>query len=484
MRPADWHPLTEGEDPVPGDWEMVREAAARYRRTADAIQRAKTLLGEVTNAENGWQSPAGEAFREKSTELSEDIWKAYGRYDAAANALADYWPHLQDAQEESLTLRTQAQDAQERADAATSQLGNLEDAADNDDMEDADRETNEQQQNDARSAQEGAEAELARLRTRLRTLVENKDTAAQRAADAIGEFIGGDGLTDGFWDRVGAALVVIGEWAGRIAAIAGVLALLVGWIPIIGQALAGILGTIALVATVFSLIGNIIQGKWLNVALDLIGIVTFGLGRSLGVAARAAGGGARFQAFRNVMRISTAGNRTARNAHAARVLGDSGGDLLALSRGGPSGLMGWGRATFQGIGDDVVRGISTVTSRSNWGQAFSQAGGAFRGGGLQGGIHQALGAADSAADLASLRRATDLGADVGGLGTAGGFQMANNAFGAAAGQYGLWAVDDGIATLGDWPSYAEGGGDLPESFVQEPVGAGEFTYQPAEAVAR
>ncbi|WP_326594532.1 hypothetical protein [Streptomyces sp. NBC_01803] len=195
-RPGDWHPLTEdGRDPFPGDWELVQEAAARYRRTADSIRTARELLREVTDSRDGWQSDAGEAFREQATEVSDDVWQAYGRYDAAADALAYYWPHLQDVQEESLELRRRAQQAQEELD----RLGPRVEAA-----EDEDAGTHDQLAG-LQGQVESVQSELNRLRDRLAQLIEDKDVAAQRAADAIGEFIGGDGLTDGFWDRMGAA---------------------------------------------------------------------------------------------------------------------------------------------------------------------------------------------------------------------------------------------------------------------------------------
>ncbi|MGP3971780.1 putative T7SS-secreted protein [Streptomyces sp. 6N223] len=117
-RPRDWSPLVEdGSDPIPGDWELVQEAAARYRETADAIQRAQTLLRDVTDSEEGWQSEGGDAFREKATELSDDVFQAYGRYDAVADALAEYWPDLKEAQEDSLDLRRQANALQDEIDA-------------------------------------------------------------------------------------------------------------------------------------------------------------------------------------------------------------------------------------------------------------------------------------------------------------------------------------------------------------------------------
>ncbi|WP_193317967.1 MULTISPECIES: ATP-binding protein [Streptomyces] len=503
-RPTDWQPLTsDGSDPIPGDWEMVQEAAARYRRTADAIQRAKELLEDVSDSESGWQSEAGTAFREKSTEVSDDVWKAWGRYDAAANALAGYWPELQDAQTESLTLRTEAIEVQEQINSLTGRIDGARQDADAasdseaDDAEDREEEANRQVES-LQGQLDFQEGELSRLRGRLAEIVEAKDQAAQRAADAIGDFIGGDGLKDGFWDRVGEVLdaiknvlIVIGEWAGRIAAICGVLALLVSWIPVIGQALAGILGTIALVASIFSMVGNALQGKWLNFALDLVGILTFGIGRAIGPALSSAGGAARFSAFRNVMRIST-GNRAARNAIAAGVVGD--GATLAGRAGTaftrPSGLLGWGRSAFGGLGTEMAGNLRVLGSGANWGQGFSQGiaglrnipstfaeAGALRS--FQGGAMQFFGMGEAAGDALALGRAANAGADVGGLGASGAIAGGSAAAGAASGNYGLFGVE-GVDSLWNWPGLSEG--DHP--MVGDYTAPGDFTYDESEAMVR
>ncbi|MDT0269535.1 hypothetical protein RM844_24950 [Streptomyces sp. DSM 44915] len=506
-RPADWHPLTEdGRDPIPGDWELVQEAAARYRRTADAIQRAKELLGDVTDSEDGWRSEAGTAFRERATELSDDIWKAWGRYDATANALAGYWPELEDAQTESLSLRTEAIEVQAEIDSLNGRVEgaerDAETAADSDadDAEDRAAEATRQVEN-LQGQLDYQQGELTRLRNRLAEIVEAKDQAAQRAADAIGDFIGGDGLTDGFWDRVGEVidaikdvLILIGEWAGRIAAICGVLALLVGWIPVIGQALAAVLGTIALVASVFSMVGNALQGKWLNFALDVVGILTFGLGRAVAPMLANAGGVARFQAFRNTMAaFRGTGNRAARNAMAAGVVGD--GATLAARAGTtftrPAGLLGWGRAGFGGLGTEMAQSLRVLRSGSNWGDGLSQGAAGLRGIGgavqastfprsLQAGLFQTFGMGEAASDALALGRASAAeAASSGGLGAAGLAAGGSAAGGAAAGLFGLIVVE-GVGSLWNWPGLSEGDHPL----VGEVTAPGDLSYDESEAMVR
>jgi hypothetical protein len=366
-RPNDWAPLVEdGSDPVPGDWELVKEASERYRQTADAIERARTLLQEVTDSRDGWQSEAGEAFREKATELSDDVFQAYGRYDATAEALADYWPELEYAQEESLSLRRQAINAQDAIDAATTQVEAAED-------EDSDT-------HDDLSRHEGdlelAQGELQALRDRLAEIVDDKDTAAQRAADAIGEFIGNDGLEDGFWDRMGEAfeafqdvMAFVGEIAGQIAMIAGVASLLLCWVPVLGQALAAI----ATIATAVSLLANVVNGDWHGALLDTIGLATFGVGRAVGAAARVSRAAGARSIVRSVLPavrgVGTPGQRLSmiRSATGLRQGALTGmrqaDEAAALARNSP---LGYGAHAFRNAGQDLASSLRAPFNASNW----------------------------------------------------------------------------------------------------------------------
>ncbi|WP_326598410.1 putative T7SS-secreted protein [Streptomyces sp. NBC_01803] len=495
-RPADWHPLTEdGRDPVPGDWEMVKEAAARYRRTADSIERARTLLSNTTQTSDGWEGRAGDAFREKATELSDNIFKAHGRYDATANALAGYWPALQDAQEESLELRTRAQNAQTDISSHQGQI----DGIDTDTGTDEDQEDSQRRLDQAQERLGEAQDMLNAARARLAEVVAAKDNAAQAAANAIGDFIDDDGLEDGWKDRLGTVLdvlknvlITIGEWAARVAAIAGVLALLVGWIPIIGQALAGILGAIALIASVFSLVGNILKGDWLGALIDIVGIATFGIGRAAGGLLKAAGQSTRFQAFRSLRGMSQFGNRAARTARAEGIVGNTAGRLHGLSVEAraftkPSGLLGWGREAFGG-GLDFAKNFRALRD-APWSRVLPDTGSMFRnipqnfrtagpGGALQAGAHQFFGAPGAAADALSLGRAAQNGASFSGFAGASAAQWGSGGAGAVSGMGGL-IFKDGVDSIWNWPSLSVGG-DNP--LPGDAVAAGDFSYQESEAM--
>ncbi|MDT0345346.1 AAA family ATPase [Streptomyces litchfieldiae] len=465
----------------------MQEAAARYRRTADSIQTARNLLREVTDSREGWQSDAGEAFREKANEVSDDVWRAYGRYDATANALAEYWPHLQDVQEESLDLRRQAQQVQEELDS----LGPRVEAA-----EEEDSETHEQHAA-LQGQMENARAELTRLRNRLAQLIEDKDVAAQRAADAIGEFIGGDGLTDGFWDRMGAAwdafqdfMAAVGEIAGQIAAIAGLASLVLCWVPVLGQALAAV----ATIATALSLLANAVNGDWHGVMLDSIGLLTFGIGRVAGAAARAARGPGSRAVFNTAREGLESGLDSAQRLSRLREMGVSPRAVLshfrqsqaatelaeapihAFGRSFNPGALGWGRHAFHGAGTDLA-GSFRGFNPANWSINFSLRAAANP---------TAMGSATSAsagAAAAAASRATvfEFGSWAAGTATTlvthdpegqgpGGFQL-------------TFPLPREVSFEGDMPFSSPPPEPLAMA-ISEPVMVGEFSYQESEALVQ
>jgi hypothetical protein len=109
--------------------------------------------------------------------------------------------------------------------------------------------------------------------------VVDRDQAAQAASDRISQITSNDGLNDSWWDNWGAKVVAwITDVAGLIASIAGILALLVCWIPVIGQALAGVLLVIAAVAAVIAALGNIAlaatgERSWGEAVMSIVGAV-------------------------------------------------------------------------------------------------------------------------------------------------------------------------------------------------------------------
>ena len=145
----------------------------------------------------------------------------------------------------------------------------------------------------ATTADGDAEAARGRVRAQRQVILNamgERDTAAVKAMNAI-DGAGGDGLGDSWWDDWGAK---VASWVAAvcdmISAITGLLGLLVCWIPVIGQALAGVLFAISAISGIVAAIAHValaVSGEesWmealLSVAFAALGCL--GLGAMKGV---------------------------------------------------------------------------------------------------------------------------------------------------------------------------------------------------------
>ncbi|CAL9542544.1 hypothetical protein SUDANB176_04275 [Streptomyces sp. enrichment culture] len=252
-RPRTWQPLCYS-DPVPGDPDRVASLGKKLKKTAEELERQVRNLKAIAEVDS-WDSDAGREFRKRAEGCHGKLDAARKRYATAAAALGDkvvdvgggyqdkihasakdYASDLNRAQQIADAALKEAQAAEDDKRAAGMKLVDTEDDAKRKDLEDLQKAADDT----VKAAQEKIE-EAKRIR----------DAAAKRACEAIDEVISDDALKDGFWDSL---LDDIATVTGLIATVCGILSLLVGWIPVIGQALAGILGTIALV---MSLVGFI-----------------------------------------------------------------------------------------------------------------------------------------------------------------------------------------------------------------------------------
>lgn len=132
-----------------------------------------------------------------------------------------------------------------------------------------------------------------------------RDDAADAAKGDIHNQIEDDDVKDSFWDNMSGFADVL----SNISTILGVAALLVNCIPVIGQALSAVLGTLALItgamAFVLHLGAAIDNGEgWSDVIFDGIGLATFGVGRLFSAGAKGAGLASRTMAWSKLSRMS------------------------------------------------------------------------------------------------------------------------------------------------------------------------------------
>ncbi|WP_130796385.1 hypothetical protein [Streptomyces otsuchiensis] len=298
----DWELVGESGDPVPGDPEEVAAIGRELAEMAETINRQAGEIDALVSAEN-WDSDAAKAFREESDGTSEQLRKAYARYDAAADALGsrvsnngtdpradtdtdlhytDYASELARAQRIADAALSDAVEANGEVTTASAAIDGLDDDIEDDDPELTGLES-------CLSAAQGTVTRCGQAVERAKSI---RDRAATRAVNAINDVINDKAYKDSFWDKIKGAVGEISKWAGRIAAVAGVLSLFLGWVPFLGQALVAI----TLIATVVSLAANTAlavsgDGSWIDVALDVVGLATFGVGAAALRSGRAAAHG-------------------------------------------------------------------------------------------------------------------------------------------------------------------------------------------------
>ncbi|MFG2734095.1 hypothetical protein N0X72_09625 [Streptomyces carpaticus] len=281
---GDWSLVGESSDPVPGDPEEVATLGRELRQMADAIQQQAGEIEALASVEN-WNSPTAEEFRDKADGVSDRLRKAFDRYDTAARALgtevkdygedfehSEYASELHRAQLKADRALSEAEDADQDLRNATNALDALDDDVEDDDPDKTRLEGN----------QETAENALSSARTLVETAKQIHEDAANAAAGAIREVINNDGMKDSGWDKFRYYLDKVAAVAGVLAAVIGVIALVIG-IFVTGGALLAVLGWIAFGLTAISFANNAIklangEGSWLDLTLDAIGLVTFGIG--------------------------------------------------------------------------------------------------------------------------------------------------------------------------------------------------------------
>lgn len=304
MRPADWSAAGFGSDPVPGDPDIVRRGGQSYLDIARTID--STARGLRTLDLDSTVSEAIDALGETARTVADDIAKAEARYRATGNALVTYSAALAGAQDDSLAALQRAQAAQ--GDAADAQqerrryLRLSEDAT-----EPADALRYETLADSAGTDARHASASAGAAHQDILDVARRRDRAAESARDDIENTTSGDDLNDSWWDDWGEdVLSVITDVAGTIAGIAGILALVVSWIPVIGQALAAALLLVAGIAAVINAIGNIVLAStgdrsWGEAIVSIIGAALSVIG--LGAAARVVGSAATAARINAVARL-------------------------------------------------------------------------------------------------------------------------------------------------------------------------------------
>ncbi|WP_406439262.1 hypothetical protein OHB00_29890 [Streptomyces sp. NBC_00631] len=308
---VDWQTARyDDKEFTPGDPYEVARLGKRISDTAKLIEEQAGKLRNLVDG-NGWDSDAGKAFTAKTGDTVKLLGQSHQRYAAAGAALGSsvpYEPIADQVRENWATALNHAQNrvraALKKAAAADTDSSNYQKQIDQHPSGD----DNHPDKQKLKRQKEASDGELDAAKRELRAALDYRDTQAGYAAKAIRDAIDHDGLKDPkhhWWDDWKDWVATIGHWAGAIAGVLCLLALVLSWVPILGE----VLGALALIASVVALVCDTVsaldgKGTWLDVAIDVVGVLSFGAGRVLGTtfkeAATAARGSSALREFLNL----------------------------------------------------------------------------------------------------------------------------------------------------------------------------------------
>jgi chemotaxis protein histidine kinase CheA len=246
-RNSDWSVVGMNSDPTPGDPDRVRELAEKLQAFADdasdALTKVRDLVGDDSMAQFVGQT--AEAFKDRFDKVPPNLTKLYTSYDLAAEALAKYWPKLEDAQYDADSALTDATEAKADLDAAQSLLSAaataLEDAEEAAEDPDEDAVASEVRRalTDAESAHSSAESTVASAQERLEAAKalaqqakEVREEAAEACANDLDEASDAGMQNKKWWQK--AVDWVVDNWdtiveiAKIVVAVLGIIVMIIG----------------------------------------------------------------------------------------------------------------------------------------------------------------------------------------------------------------------------------------------------------------
>ncbi|MFD6175614.1 MULTISPECIES: hypothetical protein [unclassified Isoptericola] len=289
MSDTQWHTLD-------GNADTVKTKGEKYQEIAEAITRALTTLDQIVD-DATTTAQSMDATKSLASDVREDIKKATDRYQVTGDALVAYAPLLSAAITSSETaarriaeLEDDLVPARQRASNAQWEMDGMRGDAPDTDVDDAKSELS-----NANDRVTELETSLTYWQGQWTSARDDKNTAATTAKDQIDEVVTGDkvnGLEDSTWDKIKHVAASLYKVFKVICDIAGILAIFLSWVPILGQ----ILVVLAAIGSILSILETIVSfakgeigwgGLLLGVGLGVVGLFGGKLASSLGKVAKA-----------------------------------------------------------------------------------------------------------------------------------------------------------------------------------------------------
>jgi hypothetical protein len=296
-RPAgyQWRPLGLDSDPVPGDPARIAQEAQHLASVATEITNQIAALHKISS-DNTEVGQHAEKIRSEASDVAGQLDKIVGRYQKVSSALNAWIPELEQAQSMSIQALNEAEGPYQKLNQTVALPSGSDLTA--------------QQKQDVQNyhnSMKQAQGELAAAQALLTRATNLRDSAGSHCASLINNACN-DGMKDhhslfgslfgwvghafswvaGHWSQILADVCTVLEVVATILAIAAFI--IAQFIPVID----GIVDTLVLasmIATGAALGGRIAlaatgHGSWLDVGVDAVALLTFGMGRLAGAVGR------------------------------------------------------------------------------------------------------------------------------------------------------------------------------------------------------
>lgn len=264
-RYGEWHLLGYDGDPIPADpWEVEQEAT-HYTGVADRISAQIDRLNRLTHPDSRLEGHYADALESDCADLADHLGKIEGRFRSTGSALRDYTDDVE-------TARTKTKNALDDAEEIQRQEAR-----------------NSDEEGDGSGGGRGPfDDPYAGPKSAATTAMNEFDGHAEDIARRIRD-ASDDDMKDSTWDRfkdlvskVAGVLDAIADILGWIATALVVLSLFIPGLNVLVLAAILLVGAL-LIHTLLAATGN---GSWLDVAFDIVGIATLGIGTTAMSAAR------------------------------------------------------------------------------------------------------------------------------------------------------------------------------------------------------
>ncbi|MET0931324.1 MAG: hypothetical protein ABWX74_17520 [Aeromicrobium sp.] len=293
-RQGDWELVGRDSDPVPGDPVSVLEESDHYADVAATIRSQAYRLRHMAESNDDLKGAFADGLKDGMKDLAEDLEKAYDRFDITSEQLAVLEPALSTARVKTMAALNQA-------------------------IDDKNTEAKKADNDPDYEPPEKTPGEKSAAETACDTAMEAFDSVAQEVARKI-KAAADDDMKDSGWDKfknfvgsIATKLSFLADILGYIALALTVIAMFIPGLNVLVLVLALTLGSL-LIHTLLAVTDN---GDWIDVAFDVVGLLTLGIGSKALTVAKAG------RAV-TLTRAATTSARTAETAAFARTAWNGG----------------------------------------------------------------------------------------------------------------------------------------------------------------